>query len=111
MSDSQQGIPTETALQLLAKEPRRQVIRLMAERPDGTTVDQLRTRLTDDDPTGDGADDLFVQLYHVHLPMLAAADVLKYRDSQGEVDRGPRFQAALSVLRALDDRQVLASDD
>jgi DNA-binding transcriptional ArsR family regulator len=106
MSDIQQQISTETALRLLAKQQRRQILRRMAETSGGTSVEELAIHLGETDSTrsngGELLDSNAVQLHHVHLPMLADAGVLTYDTTQGVVGRGHAFQTVVSLLEVID---------
>lgn len=60
MSDLQQSISTEKVLELLIKPQRRQILRQVADTPEGTPVDQLKTQLEPADSThsdGSGSGD------------------------------------------------------
>jgi len=80
MRDSQQRISTETALRLLVKQERRQIIRRLADTPNGVTAGELARELGEPAVMyrgGDGEQDRrSIQLHHVHLPMLEAANVI-----------------------------------
>lgn len=110
MSDFQQPISTETALRLLASLQRRQILRRVADTPDGTTLEQLKTHLRERDSAqshGNGTDDhQLVQLHHVHLPMLAEANVITYDAAQGDISRGDEFQTVFSLLEAVDNHKT-----
>jgi DNA-binding transcriptional ArsR family regulator len=112
MTDSQQQITTETALRLLIKPLRRQVLRWIAETSDSTTVDQLSKRLggTDSTPTDHRSpENRSIELQHVHLPMLQEANVIAYTTVEGIIQRGREFQSVLSLLRTIDDHREDAS--
>lgn len=106
MSDIQQQISTETALRLLAKQQRRQVLRRMAATSDGTSVEELAIHLGETDSTrsngGEPPDSTAAQLHHVHLPMLAEAGVITYDTTRGVVGRGQAFQTVVSLLEVID---------
>ena len=109
MSDSQQRISTETALRLLTKQHRRQILRRMADTPNGTTVDQLKKHLgvaSSMNPDGNGSvEHRDIELHHVHLPMLQEASVIDYDPSQDTVHRDRAFQDVLSLLEVIDDHR------
>lgn len=115
MSDLQKPISTETALRLLTKQPRRQILRRIAETSDGTTVDSLSTHLAAAASTrsdgGESAGSSAVELHHVHLPMLAEAGVISYDATQGVVRRGRAFQPVYSLLEAIDTHREKSSVD
>ena len=109
MSNSEQRIATETALELLTNQQRQQILRRVADTPDGTTVDQLTQHLGGEDslqPDGNGSvEHRGIELHHVHLPKLQDANVIEYDTSQGTVHRGREFQNVLRLLEAIDDQQ------
>lgn len=109
MSNSEQQISTETALKLLTNQQRRQILRRVADTPDGTTVDQLTQHLRGSDslqPDGNGSvEHRGIELHHVHLPKLQEANVIEYDTDQGTVHRGREFQDVLSLLELIDDHR------
>ena len=109
MSNSEQRISTETALELLAKQQRRQILRRVAETPDATTVDQLTQHLRGADslqPDGSGSTEhRGIELHHIHLPKLQEANVIEYDTDQGTVHRGREFQDVLALLAVIDDHR------
>jgi DNA-binding transcriptional ArsR family regulator len=107
MSKSEQRIATETALELLTNQQRRQILRRVADAPDGTTVDQLTQHLGGADSLrsdGNGSAE-GIELHHVHLPKLREASVIEYDTDRGSVRRGREFQAVLGLLKAIDDHR------
>ncbi|WP_236035682.1 DUF7344 domain-containing protein [Haloarcula rubra] len=106
MSDLQEPISTETALRLLLKQQRRQILRRVAETSDGTTVDQLKKHLGGEGPMNSDAngsvENRGIELHHVHLPMLQEANVIDYDADQSIVCRGQEFQNILSLLEVID---------
>ena len=109
MNNAEQRISTETALRLLTKQQRRQILRRVADTPDGTTVDQLTKHLREADsppPDGDGSvEHRNIELHHVHLPNLQDADVIEYDVDDGTVHRGREFQGVHSLLEGIDDHR------
>ena len=109
MSDFQQPISTDRALELLVRPQRRQILRGVADTADGTTVDQLEEQLAVVDPSGpDGADSVAhrgLELHHVHLPKLHEADVIEYDANQGTVHRGRQFQDVFALLEVIDEHR------
>ena len=109
MSNSEQRIATETALELLTNQQRRQILHRVADTPDGTTVDQLKQLLRGSDSLqtdGNGSvEHRGIELHHVHLPKLQDANVIEYDTSQGTVHRGREFQNVLRLLEVIDDHQ------
>lgn len=107
MNDTQQSVSTETALRLLAKQQRRQILDRMADTPDGTAVDQLIEHLaaagpgSPDDRTGAGQRG--TALHHVHLPKLQAAGVVVHDSEQQAVRSGRHFDAVLELARAIEE--------
>ena len=109
MTNSEQRIATETALELLTNQQRQQILRQVADTPDGTTVDQLTQHLGGEDSLqtdGNGSvEHRGIELHHVHLPKLQDANVIEYDTNQGTVHRGAEFQDVLALLEAIDDHQ------
>ncbi|WP_233563503.1 hypothetical protein [Haloarcula sp. Atlit-7R] len=109
MSNSEQRIATETALELLTNQQRRQILRRVADTPDGTTVDQLTQHLRGADslqPDGNGSvEHRGIELHHIHLPKLQEANVVEYDTDQGTVHRGREFQDVLSLLEVIEDHR------
>ncbi|RKS75862.1 hypothetical protein BDK61_4393 [Haloarcula quadrata] len=109
MSNSEQRISTETTLQLLTKQERRQILRHVAEASDGTTVDKLTQHLRGLDslqPDGNGPTRSWdSDLHHLHLPKLQEANVLEYDTNRGTVHRSREFQTVFSLLEVIDDHR------
>ena len=108
MNDLERVISTESALRLLADPKRRQVLRQLADTPDGTTVDVLADELRagPEEPDGDGSNRPSIVLRHVHLPKLQEADVLEYDADRGTVRPGPQFADVCSLLEVIDDHRA-----
>lgn len=106
MSDLQQSISTERALELLTKPQRRQILQQVADTPDRTPVDQLKTWLEPADSTrsdeGDSGERRGIELHHLHLPKLQDEGVIEYDASQGIVHQGQQFQEVLSLLEVIE---------
>jgi hypothetical protein len=113
MSNSEQRISTETALRLLIKQQRRQILRRVADAPGATTVDQLIRHpegMDSQQPEESGSvERRDLELHHVHLPILQDANVIEYDANQGTVRRSREFQDVLSLLEAIDDHREDAS--
>jgi len=109
MTNSEQRIATETALELLTNQQRQQILRQVADTPDGTTVDQLTQHLRGADslqPDGNGSvDHRGIELHHIHLPKLQEANVIEYDTDHGTVHRGREFQDVLALLTVIDDHR------
>ncbi|WP_418280362.1 DUF7344 domain-containing protein [Halorubrum sp. DTA98] len=116
-------IGTDEALTLLADGCRRRLlIELMEREPD----DSVRIRPDADDsrvdtnelPSDGGTDDvdrafdrLAVELYHNHLPRLAAEDVISWDEEDDAVERGTAFSELKPFVERLDQhREELPSD-
>lgn len=110
MDNSEQRITTETALELLISQQRRRILRRVAETPDGTTVDRLTQQPRGSDPPQpDGSNasrHRRVELHHVHLPKLQAANVIAYDADRGTVHRDRAFQDVLSLLELIADHRA-----
>lgn len=113
MTDPPQDVTTEAALRLLTKQRRRQILRRVADTPDGTTVDQLKDGLGRADTRNSAGTrtpgDRAIELHHVHLPMLQEANVIAYDADRGTVQRGRAFQDVLSLLEVIDGHREDAS--
>jgi len=109
MSNSEQRIATETALELLTNQQRQQILRQVADTPDGMTVDRLTQHLRGADslqPDGNGSvEHRGIELRHIHLPKLQEANVIEYDTDQGTVHRGREFQDVLDLLAVIDDHR------
>ena len=109
MSNSEQRIATETALELLTNQQRQQILRRVADTPDGTTVDQLTQHLRGSDSLqsdGNGpVQHRGIELHHIHLPKLQEASVIEYDPDQGTVRRGQEFLDVHSLLETIDDHR------
>jgi hypothetical protein len=104
---------TETALELLTKQQRRQILRRVADTPDGTTIDQLTRDLQEADslqPGGNGSvEHRGIELTHVHLPKLQEANVIEYDADQGIVHPGREFHDVLALLEVIDYQEKISS--
>lgn len=109
MNNSEQQISIETALELLIKQQRRQILRRMADTTDGIPVDRLTRHLREANsprPDGNGsAQRRGIELHHVHLPKLRDANVIEHDTDQGIVRRGAAFREVLALLEAIDDHR------
>ena len=70
---------------------------------------QLLLALADNDPpvsedvveTDGGNRDQAIEMQHVHLPLLADHEVIKWNEKIGEVAKGPQFDAIEPLLTAI----------
>ena len=108
MSNFEQSMSTETALELLINQQRRQIIRRMADTPDGTTVEQLAQHLrgTDSPHGGEPGEPQDIEIHHVHLPKLDEANVIEYDTDHGTVDRGGELPDVLSLLEVIESHRA-----
>ena len=108
MSNFEQSMSTETALELLINQQRRQIIRRVADTPDGTTVEQLVQHLrgTDSPHSGGPGGPQGIELHHVHLPKLDEANVIEYDTDHGTVDRGGELRDVLGLLEVIESHRV-----
>lgn len=71
----------------------------------------LETNPLDDDPAavsevvvdGQQLDRTLLRYYHVHLPKLAALDLIEWDRERGEVRRGPAFEEVRPLVALLDE--------
>jgi len=87
-------------LYALSAEPRRRVIISLMDGERGEAIELPEGAMSpnaEDDP-----EDLLTVLYHQHLPKLAEMGFIRWDDERKVVTRGPRFEQAAAVLRALE---------
>ncbi|MCY4732792.1 hypothetical protein KY092_19845 [Natronomonas gomsonensis] len=60
---------------------------------------------------GEAEEDGAIQLHHVHLPLLEKNDLVAWNQETGTVKRGSDFEAAESILTALEARSDVLPDD
>jgi len=87
----------DRTLSILANGPRREILRALAS---GRTVGRselgrIRDRLGASETTFE------VSLYHVHLPMLAAAEVVTSDSDPFRIQPGPRFESVAPLVEAV----------
>lgn len=88
-TDPRLTMSTETALRLLADRTRRQLLRRLQEaEAEAVPVDDLLAALAGA-PGGASRRETAIALYHVHLPKLAAMDVVEWDRDRGTVRYGP----------------------
>jgi hypothetical protein len=97
----------DSCLELIANRRRREIIRLLrAEERCETTVDALLERLAREDVgRTDSPPDpkpLAVELYHIHLPKLAAHGVIEYEPGNSRIRYRPDSKVE-AVLESLPD--------
>lgn len=106
-------------LRVLASSTRRQTVRLVAGQDESVSVAALADALGERDRDGatsgerdraapvtrtDGGDEMLqTNLYHVHLPKLADADVVTYERETEQVSSGPQLGTATAILDAVGD--------
>lgn len=109
MSNTEQQITTETALELLAKQQRRRILRRVADTPGETPVDRLSNGSREGDsprPDDDSSPERGrIELHHVHLPKLQEADVIEYDADRGVVRRGREFRDVFGLLETIDEHR------
>lgn len=99
----------EQKFTLLADRRRRTLVFVLGEVADPVSIGGLGERLVArEDPESaldqSALDDVELRLHHVHVPKLAAQDVLEYDAESGVVSRGPRFERIHSWLESVDER-------
>ncbi|OVE86322.1 DUF7344 domain-containing protein [Natronolimnobius baerhuensis] len=79
----------ETVFSALADERRRTVLAALANQSDTVSVDALARVVAQREPSADdttaAVDSIRTSLVHVHLPLLADADLIKYETESGQV--------------------------
>ena len=93
----------DSLYRVLANQRRRQVIRLLAERDDPTTVADLtdRVRAADAGLDPSDRDRVALELHHSHLPMMDDAGVVEY-DGEDRVARTPLGLKAADITQLAD---------
>lgn len=96
------GVDTDAVLSALAHEERQQVLSYLATIREPASFDDLRAALdaVTVDTSGDEADRLAVRLHHVHLPKLAAADLVTYDPATGEAETTDLGREIGTAIRA-----------
>ena len=90
-----------TALQLLSDPDRRRLLlRIREHNPED--AEQMPRETTDSDAEFRRA---FSQMYHLHLPMLAAADVIAWDRDQNVIRRGPDYDELRPLLDLFHDHE------
>jgi len=86
-------------LAALANDRRRVILRCL-ERTDGpTSVTEMAERVSESDPYSDISHTrIAIELYHVQLPKLDAADLIAYDADQRRIEEGPELESGLAVL-------------
>jgi hypothetical protein len=115
MRDLRQHISTENTLKLLAKQQRRQILHQIADTPEATSIEHLKTQLVEMDSTDTNRNRTVEQweaeLHHRHLPKLQEMGVIRYDANQGTVRQGPQFEEIFSLLEVIEQhRQDIRSE-
>lgn len=53
---------------------------------------------TEDSPTPNEIEHLYISLYHTHVPMLAADDIVDFEEASETITTGPNAEQVLAVL-------------
>ncbi|WP_340097919.1 hypothetical protein [Salinibaculum salinum] len=85
----------------LAAEPRRQIIVSLLEAPSDRCL--LLPEAANPPYALRDPEELSVELFHSHLPVLAAGDYVEWSEDPLCVERGPNFDEAAVVFRSLFD--------
>lgn len=102
------AVDLDTALELLADERRRRVLRLLAADPEthlGTLAEEVAAtehNVTVEALTGEQRKRLYVSLYQTHLPKLDAADAVAFDAEEGRVRLTARGETLLAALEAVE---------
>jgi hypothetical protein len=91
--------PIDELFRLLADPRRREILLTLARNTGGVDVGSLAG--------GPAPERSRVALHHVHLPKLAGAGYVEWAPGDSTVARGPRFDAAESVLELLRGKEGL----
>lgn len=93
MSSTDADLSTDDVFHILSDAQRRALLSTLLEAD------------IDDDPPSDGGCEITVaheiKLNHVHLPKLAANDIIEWDQTDGDVRPGPAFSELRPVLRLL----------
>lgn len=99
----QSPLDLDDGLQLLADPHRRRIIDFLRETPRLAFAPALADEF-DTDTDIDIADSASDHFYHVHLPKLAAYDVIEWEgDVPGVIQRGPRYDDACALFERIHD--------
>lgn len=94
--------PIDAALRALADEHRRLTIQFLMEAPEETaSFDELRDHVTAHSSGDSGPREVAIRLHHVHLPLLADADIVDY-DPRSETVRYRTDSLVESVLSSIE---------
>lgn len=90
-----------TAL-LLLSDPYRRRLLLWIREHNPEDAEQIPRDMTDSDTEFER---MFSQMYHLHLPMLAAAGVIAWDSDQNVIRRGPEYDELRPLLNLLRDHK------
>lgn len=99
---------------LLAERRRRLAIEVLRQASSPISVETLADRIGHreyQNPSAEQLRTIYIALYHVHLPRLEDADVVRYDRDGGTVYPGRNFDALVRVLAETTDRDEPWSDD
>lgn len=99
-SRNDERLPLDAVLKLLARRPRRLILHYLAAEDDAAFEDLITFVIDHDvDVETDDHDRLLIALYHLHLPKLAAADLIDYdtRDETVRYRGAPKVDRLLAV--------------
>jgi hypothetical protein len=90
---------------ILRNERRRNVLRLLTDRGDGTTIGDLADRIAEQEsgespPPGDTRQSVYVSLHQTHLPKLANLGVVDYDREERTVELQPVADEVVARLNA-----------
>lgn len=89
------------ALKVLADPYRRQLLlKLLADNPENEA--DIPAVMADDDGE---FEDLFIKMYHQHLPALEGANVIEWDREENLVRKGPAFEELVPLLVLIRDHQ------
>jgi hypothetical protein len=99
---------------LLSERRRRLTLRILRESTGELTATQLAARITDRENGSSADEDLknvYLSLYHNHLPRLEAADVVKYDGLTGIVRPWVNYDTVVRVMESADQADTAWTDE
>lgn len=101
VAEIQHRMDLGTACSLLESECRRRILRVLENTSGTTTRTELGRALARDDGQARSSGQVEIRLYHVHLPMLADANAIRYdaeRETVAITEAGERVLQCLDAM-------------